>query len=1547
MFAPFHFTRTVKRAFIGATRITLLSKTSSRRPQAWKRFRLAIPLIIACGCPVEAAVYPVGTIANLTNRINSAQPGDQIILSNGVYSSSGTITISRSGTASQPILIAAQSIGGAQIGGVDGFNLVGASYVIIQGFDFTYTNSGTQGLIVDAASTHCRITRNIFETDPVQYWCFVQGDDTEVDHNLFRNKAALGEYVTLDGNHTTLRIAQRLWAHDNDFFNNHYSGSNGGESTRLGIGIFKLISAWSVVENNLYEHADGDPESISVKTSDDVIRYNTFTNCVGEISLRQGCRSRVEGNFSFNTGGMKFYADDHLIINNYFQGVTNGVQFGAGEWAEITDSDNNASGPHAATHRARVEFNTLVNCPIYFDWNNQGTNVPTDCIVANNILQGNSGYFVSQNLLTGETNFTWQTNIFWGSASTTYSPAGGYLKVNPLLTNNPVIPYHIASNSPAIGASYAAPGEVVSDMDGQPRSGTPDIGADEYSSAPVIRHPLGTNDVGPYVNATNFAIVAMPWIQTVMPGNGTSFTNLISAYNGFTNTVTLTVTNLPTNASASFNPASVAYGTNGFGSAGLSVTTSNTTPPGRYTLLITATSTTFTNTTIACLTVGNLPTNWTDADIGQPAVQGSADYYLSTFAVKGGGGQIYGASDQFNFAYQPWTNGLTLTARVITQPQTSASAESGVMIRETTNAGSRYVDVVVTPNSINMEARTATGGGAVQLTAFTAANSPAGTNSPSWVRLIRSGNTFTGYASSNGVNWVQMGTTSFGMTNTLAGLAVCAYDNTQLNTSTFDNVNVISSGDMPVITNQPAAQVATLTSNPTFTVGSSGTAPLSYQWRFNTNTLLTFGTNATLSITNVQGTNAGTYSVVITNSYGSVTSTVATLTINYPPSITNEPANQIVASGNNASFTVGASGTAPLSYQWFYNTNALLAFGTNATLTITNTQTTNAGTYSVVITNSFGSVTSVPATLTISFPPVIANQPTNLIVASGNNAAFIVSAGGATPLSYQWYFNTNTLLAGDTNSSLTIANAQGTNAGTYSVVITNSYGSVTSAPATLTIIFPPVITNQPASQIITISNSATFTVGVGGAAPFHYQWYFNTNTLLTYATNASLTITNAQSTNAGTYSVVITNVFGTATSAPATLAVNLTHFTNSGAWTWTCPSNVISVQVECWGGGGAGGSAVKTNSNAFGGGGAGGAYAKTANVPVTAGNQYVVMVGAGGISITNDRATVAGGFSAFSYGTATNCLAGGGVGGVSIFNTGATVTNGTGGTGGSTGCIGDAPSIYSGGNGANGIIGNCGGGGGGGAGDNGNGGNTITNVPGLGGSGMITAGGVGGSGGTSNAGGTNGVAPGGGGGGARSTGIGIVSKGGTGGDGLVILTYYPAPTVTASAATAIGTTNATLNGSAADNGFAITQRGFFYRTASGVTTNDTKITAGSGAGAFTATPALNPNTNYFWRAYAINAGGTVLSAELSFSTIAPTPPVFTNSAISTDRLSFTLTGTGAANQTNVLWMATNLSQPLTNWLPIATNVTGTNGVFSFTDAQITNSVQRFYRAMSQ
>jgi hypothetical protein len=1323
---------------------------------------------------LPAAVYNVGNLADLTNDINLAQPGDQIILANGVYTNTNNINISCAGTATQPVLIAAQTVGGAQIAGTAGFYFSGASYVTLQGFFFTYSNNNQNGLQIDTSSSHCRITRNIFQTDPVQYWCFVQGDDTEVDHNLFQNKAAQGEYITLDGNHTTLRIARRLWAHDNDFFNNHFSGSNGGESTRLGIGIFKLISAWAVVENNLYEHADGDPESLSVKTSDNVVRYNTFTNCVGEISLRQGCRSRVEGNFSFNTGGLKFYADDHLIINNYFQGVTNGVQFGAGDWPEITDSDNNASGPHAAAHRARVEFNTMVNCPIFFDWNNQGTNVPTDCIVANNILQGNSGYFVSQNLLIGETNFIWQTNIFWGSASTAYSPAGGYTKVNPLLTNNAVIPYHIASNSPAIGASYAAPGEVVSDMDGQSRFGTPAIGADEYSTAPVIHRPLGTNNVGPYVAATNFAIVAMPWIQTVMPGTGTCFTNLISAFNGFTNLVILSAANLPPNSTASFNFTTI---TNGLGFSVMSVTTSNATPPGRYTILITATSATFTNTTIACLTVGNIPTNWTDTDIGQPAVSGSVDYYSNVFAVKGSGSQIFGTTDQFNFTYQPWTNGLQLTARVLTQPATSLSAKSGVMIRETTNASSKYVDVVVTPSSINMEARTTTGGSAVQLAMFTAANSTVGTNSPSWVRLRLQGSTFTGFASSDGVNWVQTSVTNINMSSTLAGLAVCAYDNTQLNTSTFDNVNYLATNNQPIITFQPTNETVILNNNATFGVTANGASPFNYQWWFNTNTMLVGASNASLVITNVQGTNAGNYMVVVTNLYGLVTSSVAILTVKYPPVITNQPVSQSTLGGSNVTFTVGTSGDATLSYQW--------------------------------------------------------------------------------------WFNTNSIVYGATNSTLSITNAQVTNAGIYSVVVTNPYGSVTSAVATLTVTIPFVVTS----------------------------------------------------------------------------------YTNPGAWTWTCPSNVIFVRVECWGGGGAGGGASRngqSGGNATGGGGAGGSYARMNSYPVIAGNSYYLNVGAGGTNQMIDAAMFPGGDSWFNTNNSPSItiIAKGGGGGETVLLQNTTTRHGAGGTN-QSGSLGDI--VFAGGVGGTPTGTSFGGSGGGSGGTNslGNAGDPASGI----GANAVLGGGNGGNAnptsGSSGSGQAPTNSPGGGGGGARNAGT-STNTGGTGSVGQIVLKYFTASTVTSSAATGIGLTNATFNGNAWDNGNAISDRGFYYKTNGGVTTNDTKITAGSGAGGFTATPALSPSTQYYWKAYASNVGGTVLSSELSFSTLALQSPVITNVSMSSSRVAFNLTGVGVANQAYALFTVSNLTPPVI-WISVATNIGDTNGIFNFTDWQVTNFAQRFYR----
>jgi hypothetical protein len=171
------------------------------------------------------------------------------------------------------------------------------------------------------------------------------------------------------------------------------------------------------------------------------------------------------------------------------------------------------------------------------------------------------------------------------------------------------------------------------------------------------------------------------------------------------------------------------------------------------------------------------------------------------------------------------------------------------------------------------------------------------------------------------------------------------------------------------ITNQPDSLAVIAGSNAVFTVGASGNGTLSYQWWFNGTNMLNGATAASLTRTNVSGTNAGSYTVVVTDStssFSAITSSVATLTVNFPPSITNQPASQAVTNGGSAAFSVSASGTAPLRYSWRLNATNILAGATNAALTITNARNTNAGSYTVVVTNAYGVVTSTAATLTVS-----------------------------------------------------------------------------------------------------------------------------------------------------------------------------------------------------------------------------------------------------------------------------------------------------------------------------------------------------------------------------------------------------------------------------------------------------------------------------------------------------------------------------------------------------------------------------------------------------
>ncbi len=253
-----------------------------------------------------------------------------------------------------------------------------------------------------------------------------------------------------------------------------------------------------------------------------------------------------------------------------------------------------------------------------------------------------------------------------------------------------------------------------------------------------------------------------------------------------------------------------------------------------------------------------------------------------------------------------------------------------------------------------------------------------------------------------------------------------------------------------------------------------------------------------------------------------------------PPSIALHPQSQTVAQGSNVSFSVTADGTAPLAYQWrFGSTN--IAGATTSSYTRMNAQSANAGSYCVVVTNSAGSVTSSTATLAVIVPPTIVTQSLAQVVSQGADATFIVSADGTAPLAYQWRFG-STNIAGATTNSYTRMNAQPADAGSYCVVVTNSAGSVTSSTATLTVIIPPTIVTHPLAQAACQGAAATFTVTVTGTDPLSYQWRFNA-TDVSGATTSAYTRGNAQPTDMGSYSVVVSNSAGAVASSNATLSL--------------------------------------------------------------------------------------------------------------------------------------------------------------------------------------------------------------------------------------------------------------------------------------------------------------------------------------------------------------------------------------------------------------------------
>jgi hypothetical protein len=497
----------------------------------------------------------VNNATQFKDAIAAMNPGDTILAMDGTYNLGG-VKVTRGGSGLKPILIKSANLHGAKITGASSFTLSGISYVSFEGFDFDLEPVST--IFKMEGCSYVRITRNQFKMKKLSdtqssKWITV-GDVWEnpvcnshhnrIDHNLFDGKYDAGAWLVIDGSHGTIPDISKYDRIDHNIFrNNTPRVANEKETIRMGVSDLSNLNAYTVVENNLFEDCDGDPEIVSVKSCSNIVRNNTFRRCLGTLSLRHGNNSTVEGNYFFGEGktalydgnligcgGIRVYGMNHNIINNYFEGLT-GSKWDAAFTLTNGDVTNTSSSlsSHFLPENVIFAFNTLVNnvsdIEIGFDNNGKYSRAPKNCKIDNNIVVANQNPIIKSFSSASLAGVSFNNNIMYSTGTSTLGLTGiteGQIKtINPQLEKTkcrtlnsncnyetPFETYKLTATSPAINASIGYE-TVLFDAEGQSRMGIRDIGADEFNFENEITNgPISELHAGPtapetYVYETN------------------------------------------------------------------------------------------------------------------------------------------------------------------------------------------------------------------------------------------------------------------------------------------------------------------------------------------------------------------------------------------------------------------------------------------------------------------------------------------------------------------------------------------------------------------------------------------------------------------------------------------------------------------------------------------------------------------------------------------------------------------------------------------------------------------------------------------------------------------------------------------------------------------------------------------------------------------------------------------------------------------------------------------------------------------------------------
>jgi hypothetical protein len=409
-------------------------------------------------------------VGNLGGAIAAAAPGDCLRVADGDHAAP---SISAKGTPEAPIVVRAANRGKAVITSGN-LQFSGAAHVVVEGFTFR----GGGGVRI-SNSRSCRVSRSRF-TLGGGTWIVVDGnsDSNRIDRNELGPKNSDGNVMGPTGLSTRTRI-------DRNYLHDVSPGGNGRETLRLGCcgAQFDVHDTFNVVEHNLFVNCSGEAEIITVKSSSNTIRYNTFRQSRGNVTLRAGKRGSIHGNFMFGNG-IRLYDEDHKIFNNYVEGSPGpAVIVGSGQ-----------PPGNAQTRRAFIVHNTFIGTGALFGHGGRPLG-DLDTIFANNIIQAPGPAI---RFSTPSVNPRYQGNIVFGGTVGVMAGEEAFRLLDPQLAMAGGA-LALGPGSPAVDAAAMTFPFVTEDIHGQPRApGAPaDVGADELSSAPGLRRPLTPADVGP------------------------------------------------------------------------------------------------------------------------------------------------------------------------------------------------------------------------------------------------------------------------------------------------------------------------------------------------------------------------------------------------------------------------------------------------------------------------------------------------------------------------------------------------------------------------------------------------------------------------------------------------------------------------------------------------------------------------------------------------------------------------------------------------------------------------------------------------------------------------------------------------------------------------------------------------------------------------------------------------------------------------------------------------------------------------------------------